>query len=115
MSATTFLRLARPAAGPPRRTPLPPASRLLSSTPSRSELKESDRAAKDSPDVSSHYEQHKQDQLAKQKEGKGHWKAELASDSETAIKADRGENGSTQEDIGKLQKETAEFSKKEQK
>ncbi|OLN86287.1 hypothetical protein CCHL11_04186 [Colletotrichum chlorophyti] len=38
------------------------------------------------------HEKHKQDSLAKQKEGKGHWKPELASDSEEAVKADRYEN-----------------------
>jgi hypothetical protein len=30
-------------------------------------------------------ERHKQDQLQKQKEGKGHWKPELASNSEEAV------------------------------
>jgi hypothetical protein len=30
-------------------------------------------------------EKHKQDQLKKQKEGKGHWKPELASNSEEAV------------------------------
>jgi hypothetical protein len=30
-------------------------------------------------------EHHKQDQLKKQKEGKGHWKPELASNSEEAV------------------------------
>ncbi len=34
-------------------------------------------------------ERHKQDSLAKQKAGKGHWKPELASDSEESVKADR--------------------------
>ncbi|KAK1597564.1 uncharacterized protein LY79DRAFT_666416 [Colletotrichum navitas] len=37
------------------------------------------------------YEKHKQDSLSKQKQGKGHWKPELASDSEEALKADRDE------------------------
>lgn len=32
-----------------------------------------------------HNEHHKQDQLKKQKEGKGHWKPELASQSEEAV------------------------------
>lgn len=31
-------------------------------------------------------EHHKQDQLQKQKEGKGHWKDELASDSESIVR-----------------------------
>ncbi|WYZ37611.1 hypothetical protein EsH8_II_001117 [Colletotrichum jinshuiense] len=38
------------------------------------------------------HDRHKQDSLSKQKQGKGHWKPELASDSEEAIKADRYEN-----------------------
>ncbi|CCF47541.1 hypothetical protein CH063_04194 [Colletotrichum higginsianum] len=37
------------------------------------------------------HEKHKQDSLSKQKQGKGHWKSELASDSEEAIRADRTE------------------------
>jgi hypothetical protein len=41
----------------------------------------------ENPDANN--EKHKQDSLAKQKDGKGHWKPELASDSEEAIKADR--------------------------
>ncbi|KAK4574497.1 hypothetical protein LTR86_001338 [Recurvomyces mirabilis] len=52
-------------------------------------------------------EAHKQDQLQKQKEGKGHWKDELASDSESIVKADRGETGTSAKDnIKELQKET---------
>ncbi|KAK0708961.1 hypothetical protein B0T26DRAFT_742572 [Lasiosphaeria miniovina] len=35
------------------------------------------------------YDKHKQDSLAKQRQGTGHWKPELASDSEESIKADR--------------------------
>ncbi|UKZ56480.1 hypothetical protein TrVGV298_010317 [Trichoderma virens] len=35
------------------------------------------------------YELHKRDSLAKQKRGSGHWKPELASDSEEAVRADR--------------------------
>jgi len=45
-------------------------------------LKESDRH---NPDQAESNERHKQDQLQKQKEGKGHWKPELASDSEEAV------------------------------
>ncbi|KAF2686565.1 hypothetical protein K458DRAFT_415913 [Lentithecium fluviatile CBS 122367] len=52
-------------------------------------------------------EEMKQDQLRKQKEGKGHWEESLASDSESIIKADRGEDGkTTAETIQKLQEET---------
>ncbi|KAI1766881.1 hypothetical protein GGR53DRAFT_182474 [Hypoxylon sp. FL1150] len=49
-------------------------------------------------------EKHKQDLLRKQKEGKGHWKPELASDSEEAIKADR--HSVTKEDVKTLQERT---------
>ena len=34
-------------------------------------------------------ESHKQDALRAQKEGKGHWKEELASDGESSVKAER--------------------------
>ncbi|KAK0259300.1 hypothetical protein B0A54_12302 [Friedmanniomyces endolithicus] len=54
-------------------------------------------------------EAHKQDQLQKQKEGKGEWKGELASESESMIKADRNEMGNAEEDIEKLQKKTTEL------
>ncbi|KAH7388686.1 hypothetical protein BKA66DRAFT_460504 [Pyrenochaeta sp. MPI-SDFR-AT-0127] len=51
-------------------------------------------------------ERKKQDNLSKQKEGKGHWEEGLASDSESAVKADRSETGTnTQEQIKKLQEE----------
>ncbi|KAI1780633.1 hypothetical protein F4818DRAFT_396326 [Hypoxylon cercidicola] len=50
-------------------------------------------------------EKHKQDLLAKQKAGKGHWKPELASDSEEAIKADR-HGGESKEDMSSLQERT---------
>ncbi|KAI1471975.1 uncharacterized protein F4812DRAFT_200973 [Daldinia caldariorum] len=49
-------------------------------------------------------EKHKQDLLEKQKLGKGHWKPELASDSEEAVKADR--HGGGHEDIATLQERT---------
>ncbi|KAM0335599.1 hypothetical protein ACHAQA_000647 [Verticillium albo-atrum] len=55
------------------------------STTARSGLKESAGQDADS-------EKHKSDSLQKQKQGKGHWKPELASDSEEAINADRHEN-----------------------
>ncbi|TKA67010.1 hypothetical protein B0A55_08195 [Friedmanniomyces simplex] len=58
-------------------------------------------------------EAHKQDQLQKQREGKGHWKDELASDSESIVKADRNEMGSAKDNIEELQKETARLAKQE--
>ncbi|KAG6116002.1 hypothetical protein E4U13_002196 [Claviceps humidiphila] len=48
------------------------------------------------------YDKHKQDSLAKQKKGTGHWKPELASDSEEAVRADR----SSEEDFESLQERT---------
>lgn len=48
------------------------------------------------------YDKHKRDSLAKQKQGSGHWKPELASDSEAAIRADR----SGPEDLKELQERT---------
>ena len=53
---------------------------------------------------------HKDDSLAKQKQGKGHWKPELASDSEEAVKADRAASGksagSLEDNIKELQERT---------
>jgi len=57
-------------------------------------------------------EKHKQDQLAKQKEGKGHWKPELASNSEEAVAADRQAGDQS---IEELQKKTAEHAEKKHK
>ncbi|CAF9928153.1 MAG: hypothetical protein HETSPECPRED_006756 [Heterodermia speciosa] len=51
---------------------------------------------------------HKNDQLKKQEEGKGHWKRELGSNSESAIKADRHEIDDASKDIDALQKETSQ-------
>ncbi|KAI1126543.1 hypothetical protein F5Y10DRAFT_210329 [Nemania abortiva] len=52
-------------------------------------------------------EKHKQDLLSKHKLGKGHWKPELASDSEEAVKADRASaSGAPKEDIATLQNRT---------
>ncbi|KAG9256701.1 uncharacterized protein F5Z01DRAFT_483316 [Emericellopsis atlantica] len=50
------------------------------------------------------YSKHKSDSLEKQKQGKGHWKPELASDSEEAVKADRSGRGP--EETAKLQERT---------
>jgi len=53
----------------------------------------------------------KKEHLQKQKEGKGHWEDELASDSESAIKADRSETGTnTAEIIKELQEEAKKVS-----
>lgn len=50
------------------------------------------------------FDKHKQDSIAKQKKGQGHWKPELASDGEEAIKADRSDAGP--EETAKLQERT---------
>lgn len=92
-----------------------PASRQFHLTSLRSALSESDHSRHESEDRSGEIDHHKNDQLQKQKEGKGHWKQELSSNSEAAIKADRDEIHSVEEDINKLQKEATESVKAQQK
>lgn len=41
--------------------------------------------SEDADELKKEYEGHKEDQLEKQKAGKGHWKEELASQSESAV------------------------------
>jgi len=72
-------------------------------------LKEDDRHNDDQAESN---ERHKQDQLKKQKEGKGHWKPELASNSEEAVAADR-QSGS--DSIEEMQKKTADHAEKKHK
>ncbi|MCJ1298817.1 hypothetical protein MMC08_001607 [Hypocenomyce scalaris] len=59
--------------------------------------------------VAKEIDHHNKDQLNKQKEGKGHWKRELASNSESAVKADRGDIDASEDEIKRLQKETEEY------
>ncbi|KAJ5811640.1 hypothetical protein N7474_007941 [Penicillium riverlandense] len=54
----------------------------------RPTLKESDKNRDDLPNF---YEGQKKDQVKNHKEGKAKWSAELASNSEADVKADRGE------------------------
>ncbi|KAH6961698.1 hypothetical protein BKA56DRAFT_182328 [Ilyonectria sp. MPI-CAGE-AT-0026] len=65
---------------------------------------------KESSSQTDNYDRHKQDSLAKQKKGTGHWKPELASDSEEAVRADRAaaaaELADVKEAIRKLQERT---------
>ncbi|MCJ1311304.1 hypothetical protein MMC25_004975 [Agyrium rufum] len=92
---------------------IPRTSVLSSSVPARSfhvttfraALSETDRH-RDDEETKEHIETHKQDQLQKQKEGKGHWKQELASQSEAALAADKEDVEHTEDTIEKLQKET---------
>ncbi len=46
---------------------------------------EADKCNSDGDNMGEHNERHKQDLLQKQKDGKGHWKPELASNSEEAV------------------------------
>ncbi|KAF1821763.1 uncharacterized protein K489DRAFT_381755 [Dissoconium aciculare CBS 342.82] len=57
----------------------------------------------------------KQQQLKAQKEGKGEWKDTLASDSESIVKADRGEVKADKSTIEALQKESAKAAQQERK
>ncbi|MCJ1437103.1 hypothetical protein MMC27_006488 [Xylographa pallens] len=67
---------------------------------------------KDRDNLHEEIDHHKNDQLQKQKDGKGHWKGELASQSEAALKADREEVEASDETISKLQKETEQYAQK---
>lgn len=54
--------------------------------------------------------------MSKQKQGKGHWKPELASDSEESIKADRmGSQGSDEATIRQLQERTKQAAEEKSK
>ena len=70
----------------------------------------------DHPDLGSEYEKHKLDQLKKQREGKGHWKPELASASEEAVAADRHEHSDhSEKGIKDLQEKTAKYAEEKHK
>ncbi|KAL1865158.1 hypothetical protein Daus18300_007284 [Diaporthe australafricana] len=88
-------RIFRPAVALWPTAPSAPMLRRSFAVSSVNRIKESSGDNKD-------FEKHKQDSLSKQKDGKGHWKPELASDGEEAIKADR----TPDEDISKLQERT---------
>ncbi|KAK3321475.1 hypothetical protein B0T19DRAFT_478571 [Cercophora scortea] len=98
MSSRTLLSTALTRAA--RQVTISSTRRSLSQTASFS-LKESA-----SSDPNADNEKHKQDSLSKQKQGKGHWKPELASDSEESIKADRSGADSSQDTIKRLQERT---------
>ncbi|KAL3431222.1 hypothetical protein BDV09DRAFT_176801 [Aspergillus tetrazonus] len=57
----------------------------------RSGLKEDDDRSSGNDQLKDHYEQEKQAQIKRQKEGQGKWNQNLASSSEASVKADRGE------------------------
>lgn len=81
----------------------------------RPALSESDHSEHDPEDRKAAIDHHKDDQLNKQKEGKGHWKKELSSNSEAALKADREEIPNTEDHISNMQKQTSEDAENERK
>lgn len=97
-SLSTAARVSRPVA----------ARSSFHTSSARRALSESDHTD-DHPDRPGTIDHHKEEQLKKQKAGKGHWVKELASNSEAAVKADRDEIDATQENIEKLQEETEEM------
>ncbi|KAI9832235.1 MAG: hypothetical protein M1826_002239 [Phylliscum demangeonii] len=78
--------------------------RWLQSSAMRRALKET----RDQDGIEHKIEHHKQDQLKKKEEGKNQWTEELASDSESAVKADRGETNADADHIEQLQKQTVD-------
>jgi len=86
MSARTFFSTATKALRPSTLSvaTTTTARRSITQTP-RALLKESASTDPNPED----FDRHKQDSLAKQKQGQGHWKPELASVSEESVKADR--------------------------
>ncbi|KAJ5990476.1 hypothetical protein N7522_010683 [Penicillium canescens] len=66
-------------------------------------LKENDRHRED---LATHYESHKQQVVKDSKEGKGKWRAELASSSEEDVKADRGDFDGENVAFDEMQKKT---------
>ncbi|KAJ5770407.1 uncharacterized protein N7511_002458 [Penicillium nucicola] len=69
-------------------------------------LKENDRHREN---LAEHYESHKQEGLKESKDGKGKWKAELASSSEEDVKADRGDFDGENVTFDELQKKTKTY------
>jgi len=54
----------------------------------------------------------RREQDQKRKEGKDHWHEELASDSESIVKADRGESDFSADNVKKIHEEVEKVSKK---
>ncbi|KAL8845883.1 MAG: hypothetical protein Q9221_008989 [Calogaya cf. arnoldii] len=89
--------------------------RCFQASSRRAALSESDHSEHGDEDRKAKIDHHKHDQLNKQKDGKGHWKKELSSNSEAAIKADRDEIHNVDEDIAQLTKETEQAAESEKK
>lgn len=88
----------------------PATSSPFHSTAVRGGLNESD---KDREGLPEYYEAQKEDQLKSSKEGKAKWKAELASNSEAEVKADRGEIESQGDTIEQMQEKTKHLPNRE--
>lgn len=59
----------------------------------------------------SEVEYHKRDSISKAKQGKGEWKEELASSSESIVKAEKGDIKVTADTMKKLQEESVSAAK----
>ncbi|EGX90376.1 Mitochondrial carrier protein PET8 [Cordyceps militaris CM01] len=102
-SKTILPRVARCAALPATAARMPfSSSRVLSH-------KESSSNTDDDVD------KHKLDSLRKHKDGAGHWKRELASDSEEAVKADKGHGAAATESVQELQERTKKMAEESRK
>ncbi|KAJ5587108.1 uncharacterized protein N7459_002873 [Penicillium hispanicum] len=89
---------------------VPATASAFHGTAVSSSLKESDRNREDLPE---HYESHKEHQVKTSKEGQAKWKAELASNSEADVKADRGELDS-ESNFEQMQKGTKHLPNREE-
>ncbi|ODM19593.1 hypothetical protein SI65_04578 [Aspergillus cristatus] len=83
--------------------PVPASLSALHTSPARFPLKESDT---NRDNLNNIYESEKEHQITDLKEGKAHWKQELASNSEASVKADREETQTDAENMEKLQQRT---------
>lgn len=70
---------------------IPATSSLFHSSAPTSVLNEANRHREPTKEVGEEIEEHKEEQIRKQKSGTGHWRESLASSSEADVKADRGE------------------------
>ncbi|KAL3478601.1 hypothetical protein BJX99DRAFT_223992 [Aspergillus californicus] len=70
------------------RQSVPATSAAFHTSSARQGLKEGDHSRDDLQNV---YEQEKQENVKRNKDGKGKWNQNLASNSEASVKADRGE------------------------
>ncbi|KAM3065226.1 hypothetical protein ACMFMF_011351 [Clarireedia jacksonii] len=107
---TSIIRAARPAS----RSSVAFHNARAFTNSSAMSLKESHD--KSDPNLPNELEKHKHDQLSKQKQGTNHWKAELASNSEEAVAADRHEHSDhSEEGIKELQRQTAKHAEEKHK